>query len=175
MTESGARERWAGSSATVSLGGGETGVPVLDHLVTVLARYGRFDLALEVAPGSGAAEVATAGAALGDALAGVLRAPGVRGYGAASLPAEEALAHVALEIADEPRLVSNVDLSEARIGGAARDVVATFLEQVAGTAGLTLHIRVIEGADAQHVLEAMFKTLGVALGRACRAPGREEP
>jgi imidazoleglycerol-phosphate dehydratase len=169
----------AASSARLTVAGrGEanvaTGIPALDHLLTTFARYGGFDLALDVAPGFGDAAVAAAGAVLGDALAGALRAAGARGYGAASVPAAEALAHVALDVSDEPRLVSNVDLSEARVGGAGRDVVASFLREVAERAGLTLHIRVIEGADAQHVLESMFKTLGVAVSRACRATEKEE-
>ena len=167
-----------GSSARLSVAGtGEanivTGIPVLDHLLGVTARYARFDLALEVAPAPGEAEVAGAGRAFGEALAEPLRAAGARGFGSASLPADEALAHVALERADRPLLVSNVDLSEARIGGVGSDVVAGFLRALADAARLTLHVRLIEGEDPQHVLDAIFKTLGVALEQACR-PRREE-
>ena len=167
-----------GSSARLSVAGtGEanvvTGIPVLDHLLGVTARYARFDLALEVAPAPGEAEVAAAGRAFGEALAEPLRAAGVRGFGSASLPSDEALAHVALERAERPLLVSNVDLSEARIGGVGSDVAAGFLRALADAARLTLHVRLIEGEDPQHVLDAIFKTLGVALEQACR-PRREE-
>ena len=142
--------------------------------MTLLARYAGFDLALEVAPAPGEAEVAAAARALGQALAVPLRAPGARGYASASLTADEALAFVALEVTDTPRLMSNVDLSAARIGGAGSDVVAAFLRSLADAAGLTLHVRLIEGEDPQHVLDAIFKTLGVALAQAARAPTREE-
>jgi imidazoleglycerol-phosphate dehydratase len=147
----------------------DTGISVLDHLVGVLARYARFDLALAVAPAAEEAEVVAAGRALGEALSVPLRGAEARGYGSASVPAEEALAHVALEASETPRLVSNVDLSEAHVGGVDRDVVATFLHELAIASRLTLHVRLIGGEDTQHVLDSIFKTLGVALGQACRA------
>jgi imidazoleglycerol-phosphate dehydratase len=151
-----------------------TGVSVLDHLVTLLAQYASVDLVLEVEPGDAAAEVATAGRALGEALADELRRPGVAGYGSALVPADEALASVALEASGRPLVVSNVDLSEARVAGLGMDVVADFLHELAEGAGLTLHVRLIEGSDTQHVLEAIFKAIGAALARACRQR-RESP
>src|SRR5689334_20236706 len=83
----------------------QTGLPVLNTLISRLAEVARFDLQLELEPGDAAAEVVAAGAALGDALAGPLRATGSRGWGAGSLTSAEALAHVALEVSDEPLLV----------------------------------------------------------------------
>ena len=147
----------------------DTGVPAVDHLLALLARYGGFDLALEVAPGPEEAEVAAAGRALGEALAAPLRAPGARGHGAGALPADEALAHVSLDVADEPAVFSNADLSEARVGGIDGDLVAAFLRELAEGAGMNLHVRLVEGEDARHVLEAIFKSLGSALGEACLA------
>ena len=146
----------------------ETGLAVLDHLLALLAVHASFDLSLEVEPGTADAEVAAAGRALGEALAEPLRAEGVRGHGSAAVPADEALAHVVLEASGRPLVVSNVDLSEARVGGLASDLAARFLDELAETAGLTLHVRLIEGSDTQHVLEAIFKATGAALARACR-------
>jgi imidazoleglycerol-phosphate dehydratase len=151
-----------------------TGLPALDHLISLLAEYGAFDVSLEVEPGVAVDEVTAAGFALGEALGRPLRGPGVRGHGSAVLPADEALAHVALEVSGRPLVVSNVDLSTARIGGLETDVVAEFLRRLAEGAGLTVHVRLIEGTDTQHVLEAIFKALGVALAQACR-PRRREP
>ena len=146
----------------------DTGLPVLDHLLGVLARYASLDLSVAVAPGQGRAGAAEAVRALGAELSRELRAPGARGYGSAALPAAEALAHVALETAETPLLVSNVDLSEARLGGLGSDVVAEALKAFAEGARLNLHVRLIAGDDAQNVLEAMFKALGVAISQACR-------
>ena len=145
-----------------------TGLPVLDHLLTLLARSGRFELSLELPPGEAEAEVAEAGRSLGDAFAPLLRAPAAPGHGSALIPAEEALAQVALEVATAPLLASNVDLSSAGAGGLQSDLASRFLESFAGAAGLTLHVRLIDGEDSQHVLEAIFKALGGALAQACR-------
>ena len=152
----------------------DTGFPVLDHLLALLAEYASFDLTLEVAPGAAEAEVVAAGRALGQALAGAFEQEGCRRHGSAVVPADEALAHVVIEASGRPLVVSNVDLSDARVAGLARDLVSTFLNELAEGAGLTLHVRLIEGSDPEHVLEAIFKALGVALAQSCRKRRREE-
>ena len=145
-----------------------TGLPVLDHLLGLLAEHANFDLTLEVEPGGIETEVAAAGRALGQQLYEPLRAEGARHHGSAVVPADEALAHVALEASDRPLVVSNVDLTEARIGGLGSDFVASFLNELAEGAGITLHVRLMSGDDTQHVLDSIFKALGVALAQACR-------
>jgi imidazoleglycerol-phosphate dehydratase len=150
-----------------------TGLPVLDRLLELLAAHARFDLSLEVAPGAPEAELAAAARAFGEALWDPLRAEGVRGHGSATVPADEALAHVALEASGRPRVVSNVDLSEERIAGLRTDLVSGFLDELVAGAGLTLHVRLLVGSDPQHVLEAIFKSLGVALAQACRRMRKE--
>jgi imidazoleglycerol-phosphate dehydratase len=146
----------------------DTGLPVLDRLLVLLSEYSGFDVVVALAPGNAAADAPRAAHALGEALAGELRTPGARGFGSAVLPVDEALAHVVLEVSERPVLASNVDLSEARVGGLDTDLVTDFLRRFAEGAGITLHVRLVAGDDAQHVLEAMFKALGVALARACR-------
>jgi imidazoleglycerol-phosphate dehydratase len=159
---SGVRVQPAGGPTNI-----ETGVPVLDHLLALLAAYARFGLALQVEPGSADAEVAAAGAALGDGLRDTLHGGAARGYGSAAMTSAEALAQVVLEASDTPLVVSNVDLTEARLGGLASDLVARFLQELVEGARLTLHVRLVNGSDTQHVLEAIFKALGVALAQAC--------
>jgi len=151
-----------------------TGLSVLDHLLSLLAEYGDFELSLEVEPGSAADEVTAAGRALGEAFADRIRREGARGHGSAAVPADEALAHVALEASASPLVVSNADLSAAHVAGLGTDVVRDFLQELAEGAGLTLHVRLIEGSDPQHVLAAIFKALGVALAQACRPRSRRE-
>jgi imidazoleglycerol phosphate dehydratase HisB len=127
---------------------------------------------LEVAPDSVEAELAAAGRAIGEALAGPLRAEGVPGHGFGVAPAEEALATVAVEVSEQAHLASNVDLSRERVGGLEGDAISRLLRELAQGASLTIHVRLIEGQDRQHVLEAIFKALGSALGAACR-PDKE--
>ena len=112
-------------------------------------------------------EILAAARSLGEALADPLRAEGACGHGSAVVPVDEALAHVVLETSERPAVFSNVDLSQARVGGLATDVAARFLDQLTESAGLVVHVRLIEGSETQHVLEAIFKTLGVALASAC--------
>ena len=150
-----------------------TGLTVLDHLVGELARAGRFRLSLEVAPGGADEAVLAAGRALGAAL--VPRLATGAGAGWSLVPADEALASAALERDEAPRLVTNVDLSGESVGGLSTDVASRFLRELAEAASINLHVRLLEGTDPQHVLTAIFKAVGAALGQACRpAPTSEE-
>jgi imidazoleglycerol-phosphate dehydratase len=158
-----------GDSGRVSVA---TGLSVLDHLLELLAAHAGLDLTLEVAPGGPDATTAAAGRSLGEALRGVVRREDAKGYGWAIIPADEALASVALEASDRPLLVSNVDLSDAHVAGLERDLVSAFLRELSEAAGLTLHVRLLHGEDAEHVLEAIFKALGGALAGA-GAPRKE--
>ena len=161
-------------AARVDLTGGasrvSTGVAVLDHLLEELGGAGGFALLLEIAPDDPEAEVGRAGEALGSALAPLLADEGAaRGFGIA--PADEALAMVVVEASGRPLVVSNADLTSTRAGGLQADLAATFLDELADAAGLTIHVRLIEGDDSQHVLSAIFKALGIALANATRGDG----
>ena len=153
------------SGARVTPGSGRsnvaTGVPLLDHLLTELASAGSFDLTLEIEPDEPIAEVDAAGTALGDALAPLLRR-GAHGNGV--MPASEALALVVVESAGAALVASNADLTGA--GGLGTDLAARFLSSLAEAATLTVHVRLLEGENTDHVLEAIFKALGVALAGA---------
>lgn len=138
-----------------------TGVPVLDHLLTELARAGGFDLTLEIEPDDPEAEVDAAGTALGRAVRPRL-ADGA--LGEATVPADEALAMVVVERSERPLVASNADLTGA--GGLGTDLAARFLDRLSEEAGLTVHVRLMEGEDTGHALAAIFKALGVALARA---------
>ncbi len=156
---SGARLGHGAGTASVT-----TGVPLLDHLLGEFARAGSFELVLEIDPDDPEAEVDAAGAALGTAVSSLL-ADGA--HGAATLPADEALAMVVVERSGRALVASNVDLTG--VGGLGTDLAAGFLQSLAVAAGLTLHVRLIEGEDSDHVLEAIFKALGVALARASQS------
>jgi imidazoleglycerol-phosphate dehydratase len=145
-----------------------TGLPVLDHLIGELARSASLRVTLEVAPQSADEEVSAAGRGFGEAVGDLLDAPGAAGRGWSILPADEALASASLERAERPLFASNVDFSDQRVAGLATDVASRFLQEVAVSARLNLHVRLLEGQDPQHVLVAIFKAVGAALGRACR-------
>ena len=162
-------------AAAVALGeGGQssiaTGVAVLDHLLGELARAGRFRLQLEVAPDEPESEVDAAGTSLGEALRPLLAAERALRRGVGIVAADEALAMVAVEASGRALVASNADLTSTRAGGLRTDLAAGFLNGLAEAAGLTIHVRLFEGEDSQHVLEAIFKALGVALAEACAEP-----
>jgi imidazoleglycerol-phosphate dehydratase len=146
-----------------------TGVAVLDHLLEELAEAGGFGLTLEIAPDEPEAEVGRAGAALGEALEPLFEQAGASGRGFGIAPADEALAMVVVERSGRPLVVSNADLSSTRAGGLQTDLAATVLDELARAAGLTIHVRLIEGESSQHVLSAIFKALGIALARATQS------
>ncbi len=161
-------------AARIDLAGGDTriatGVVVLDHLLQELGEAGGFGLRLEIAPDDPETEVAGAGKALGEALAPLVEGDGAgRGFGLVS--ADEALAMVVVEASGRPLVVSNADLTSTRAGGLRADIAATFLDELANAAGLTIHVRLLEGEDSQHVLSAIFKALGIALAQATKGGG----
>jgi imidazoleglycerol-phosphate dehydratase len=151
-------------SATVS-----TGLPVLDHLIGELVRMGRFRLVLEVAPDGPDQAAAAAGRVLGSSFAELLSDPAAAGAGWAIVPSAEALALASLERGADAGFVSNVEFSDQRVGGLGTDVASGFLRETAQAAHVNLHVRLLEGTDPQHVLTAIYKAVGAALGQACRA------
>ena len=157
------------SGARLARGSGQanvaTGVPLLDHLLVELATAGRFDLSLEIEPDEPVAEVDAAGTAIGKALLPLLR---LGAHGGGVMLSVEALAMVVLEASGSPLVAANADLTGA--GGLGTDLAARFLSALAEAAALTLHVRLIEGENTDHVLEAIFKALGVALSQAAADP-----
>jgi imidazoleglycerol-phosphate dehydratase len=143
-----------------------TGAAVLDHLLVELASAGGFRLQLEVAPDEPESEVEAAGVAFGGALRPLLVEKPSSGRGVGIVASDEALAMVVVERSGSPLVASNVDLTSERAGGLRMDLASAFLEGLAGSAGLTIHVRLFEGEDSAHVLEAIFKALGVALAQA---------
>ena len=153
-------------------GGGEreTGVGFFDHLLDALARHGGLDLDVRV---EGDLEtgphhtVEDTGLALGQALDEALgdRA-GIRRFGAAVVPMDEARAACALDLSGRPFLVFDADFEAERIGDFDTDLAEEFLRAVASTAKLTLHVRLEAGHNAHHMVEACFKAFARALREA---------
>jgi histidinol-phosphate aminotransferase len=150
-----------------------TGIGFLDHLLTLFAFHGSFDLELLAGGDLGVDEHHTVEdvlAALGDALSGALgdRA-GVARYGSAAVPMDEALATAAVDLVRRPHAEIALVFAGDRIGGLAPSLLPHALERLAMQGGFTLHVS-SSGTDDHHVAEAAFKALGQALRQAC-APG----
>ncbi|MDX6556193.1 MAG: imidazoleglycerol-phosphate dehydratase [Miltoncostaeaceae bacterium] len=147
-----------------------TGVGFFDHMLTLFARHGLFDLTVEatgdLATGSHHT-VEDVGITLGQALSAALgdRA-GVERYGTALIPMDEVLAQAAIDLSGRPFLALDAPLPVTVIGGFETDLLGEFLRGLSNHAMLTLHLRILADGGAHHVIEASFKALARALAAA---------
>ena len=160
--------------AGVALDGGpvevDTGIPFFDHMLDQLGRHARIGLQLK-ARGDLAVDahhtVEDCGIVLGEAIVEALGdKKGVRRYGDALVPMEEALARAAVDLSGRPRLVYRAELGVETIGAYDTGLTEEFLQALCRSAGLTLHVSLLEGANAHHCVEAIFKAVARALGDA---------
>lgn len=155
-----------------------TGVPFFDHMLDQVARHGHIGIGVRA---QGDLEidahhtVEDVGLALGEALTKALGDKrGIRRYGSALVPMEECLARVALDISGRPLLVYEADIGAEAIGQFDVGLTQEFLQALVRTGGLTLHVHLLYGRDPHHAVEAIFKALAVALGRAVEHDQRAE-
>jgi imidazoleglycerol-phosphate dehydratase len=147
-----------------------TGVGFLDHMLTLFARHGRFDLKVRCQGDNGVDDhhsVEDTGITLGKAFAGALgNGGGITRYGSFLLPMDEALVMVALDISGRAHLSYDVDVAAAKVGTFDTELVEEFLLGFTRALGLTLHVRMLAGKNAHHIIEAVFKGLGRAMAQA---------
>jgi imidazoleglycerol-phosphate dehydratase len=154
----------------------ETGVGFLDHMLSHIAKHGVFDLEVRCKGDLWIDQhhsVEDIGIALGEALvqavgdkAGLVRA------GSAYMPLDEALAFAAIDLSGRPYAKLDLRLLGREIGGMPPDLFNHFLESFAFAAQLNLHIRVLEGVNDHHKIEAAFKAMARALDAAVRVDPR---
>jgi imidazoleglycerol-phosphate dehydratase len=147
-----------------------TGIGFFDHMLTLLAYHGGFDLNLEARGDLQVDQhhtVEDVGLCLGKALAEALgEKAGIARYGYCLMPMDEALCMVALDISGRPFLSYELELPVRLVSDFDPVCVKEFLQALANQAGITIHIRGLDGENPHHVLEAAFKGLGRALGAA---------
>jgi len=151
----------------------DTGIKMYDHLLSQLAHHGIFDLTL-LAKGDDQHHVAEDVAiCLGKAFTQALgEKRGIVRMGEASVPMDDALATVALDISGRGYTVLDLSFKGNDMFGFPTDMVRHFLESFAIEAGITLHARIACGTNDHHKAEALFKALGRALDRATRIDAR---
>jgi imidazoleglycerol-phosphate dehydratase len=162
-------------SLTLSLDGKghaelDTGVGFLDHMLELLTRHGRLDLSLRA---SGDLETGAhhttedVGIVLGQALDEALGdRSGITRYGHALVPMDEALAACAIDISGRPYCSFRATLPPTSIAGFDTELTEEFFRAVANNSRFTLHLRVLEGSNAHHMIEAAFKSFARALREA---------
>ena len=145
----------------------KTGIGFFDHMLTLFASHGRFDLNVDCTGDievDGHHSIEDIGIALGTAIKSALGDKrGINRYGTFYLPMDEALAFVSLDISGRPYLVYDGGEMTPMIGNYDTELTEEFLRAVAFNAGITLHVKILYGRNSHHKVEAIFKALGHAL------------
>ena len=148
----------------------DTGVGFFNHMLEGFARHGFFDLDVKV---TGDLEVdchhtiEDAGIVLGTVIKKALGdKKGIRRFGSCILPMDETLVLCAIDLSGRPYLVFDADFTSERVGDMDTEMVKEFFYAVSYTAGMNLHIKVLEGGNQHHMIEAMFKAFARALDEA---------
>lgn len=162
-------------TATVDLDGTgtarvATGIGFLDHMLAALARHGMLDIEL-AAEGDLHVDAhhttEDTAIVLGQAVAKALgEKRGIRRYGAATVPMDEALAEAAVDISGRPYLAWNVTFPTMKVGEMDTELFVEWFRAFASNAGITLHVTLRAGANSHHIAEACFKALARALRQA---------
>jgi imidazoleglycerol-phosphate dehydratase len=155
----------------------DTSVPFFDHMLTLFARHGLFDLTIK---GRGDTEiddhhlVEDMGICLGQALKDAVGdKTGMTRYGTATVPMDETLCSVTVDVSRRPYLVYRVEFSPgARAGGFDLQLIKEFFKSFSDHSGITLHINVFYGENNHHITEAIFKAFARALSMAVTTDSR---
>jgi imidazoleglycerol-phosphate dehydratase len=154
----------------------DSGIPFFDHMLTLMAVHGFLDLTV-AARGDLAVDfhhtVEDVGLVLGEALDRALGdRKGIHRFGNAVTPMDDALAQVTVDFSKRPFLVFNGLAGGRACGGFDTGLAPEFLRALATRAGMNLHVNILYGSDPHHMLEAVFKSLGRAIGEAVQLDGR---
>jgi imidazoleglycerol-phosphate dehydratase len=147
-----------------------TGIPFMDHMLTLVAAHGFMDLKITATGDTEVDDhhtVEDLGICLGKAIHdGLGKKEGIRRYGQAIVPMDEALARVALDISNRPFLAYRVLLKESKTGSFDVNLVREFFRALVVHSGITMHVDLVSGDDPHHVAESIFKSFARALDQA---------
>ncbi|MEA1939210.1 MAG: imidazoleglycerol-phosphate dehydratase HisB [Candidatus Caldatribacteriota bacterium] len=154
----------------------ETEIYFLNHMLTLFARHGLFDLKVKA---RGDLEVdyhhtvEDIGICLGEAIKKALQdKKGIKRYAFTILPMDESLVQVALDLSGRGQLIYEVQFEQERVGSFEVSLVEEFFRGLSYHAGITLHINLLYGKNSHHVIEAIFKAFGKVLDEAIRKDNR---
>jgi imidazoleglycerol-phosphate dehydratase len=153
-------------------GNGEvrTGVPFLDHMLESFARHGFFDLTVDAKGDLHIDEhhtVEDVGIVLGRAFRAALGdRSGIRRFGEATVPLDEAVVNAVVDISGRPYLGYNVPIRQERVGSFQTELVSDFMKALSDEVGMNLHLTMRSGRNPHHIIEAAFKALARAMDQA---------
>ncbi len=148
----------------------DSGIPFLDHMLILMATHGFLDLQITARGDTDVDHhhtVEDIGICLGKALGQALgQREGIRRYGQATVPMDEALARVVIDLSNRAFLGYRVALKESKTGTFDVNLLKEFFRALAHQAGLTMHVDLLSGEDPHHIAESIFKAFGRALDQA---------
>jgi imidazoleglycerol-phosphate dehydratase len=156
----------------------KTGISFFDHMLTLFAKHGIFDLKL-TAKGDIDVDyhhtVEDVGICLGQAFKEALGdKAGIVRYGESKVPMDEALTEVIIDISGRPHLTYNVPIAKTKFVDFDVEVVKEFFEAFVLNAGITVHVNLIRGGNMHHMIESIFKAFAVTLSKACEINPRKK-
>jgi len=154
----------------------QTPIPFFNHMLELFAKHGLFDLTLKAA-GDTAVDyhhtVEDIGICLGQAVRQALgEKKGIRRYGEATAPMDEALARADIDISGRPYLVFHVPALQGKVGDFDLELVEDFFQAFVNNSATTLHISVLSGRNLHHIVESIFKAFARALDAATQIDAR---
>jgi imidazoleglycerol-phosphate dehydratase len=157
----------------------DTGIGFLDHMLSHLSKHGKVDMVVK-ASGDLTTDahhtVEDVGICLGECLAkAVGDKKGIARYGHSSVPMEESMANVSIDLSGRPSCVYNADYRTDKIGDLDVECLEEMLRSFSNSGKFNLHINVPYGTNSHHIAEAIFKALGQALGSAVKIIGTDVP
>ena len=156
----------------------DTGIPFMDHMIELMGVHGLVDIQISAQGDTDIDDhhtVEDIGICLGKAIKKALGAKeGIRRYGHAFVPMDEALARVVLDLSNRPYLAYRVLPKENMTGNFNVELVKEFFRALVNEASMTLHIELISGDDPHHAAESIFKAFGKALDDATRLENRRQ-
>jgi imidazoleglycerol-phosphate dehydratase len=154
----------------------QTGIPFFNHMLEIFTRHGLFDVKIQA---KGDIEVdyhhtvEDVGLTLGQAFKQALGdKQGISRFGEATVPLDEALAQVVVDLSGRPYLAYNVKIRPGRVGDFDTDLPHEFFQALANQLGMNLHINVTQGENPHHIIEACFKAFARAMEKATRMDQR---
>jgi imidazoleglycerol-phosphate dehydratase len=156
----------------------DTGIPFMDHMLTLMAAHGFMDVAISARGDTQIDDhhtIEDLGICLGSALREALGdRQGLKRYGQAAVPMDEALARVVLDISNRPFLAYRVSLKESKTGRFDVHLLKEFFRALVNHSGMTVHVDLFSGDDAHHIAESIFKAFARALDQAVSFEPRRE-
>ncbi|MDY7034596.1 MAG: imidazoleglycerol-phosphate dehydratase HisB [Thermodesulfobacteriota bacterium] len=148
----------------------DTGIPFIDHMLVLMAAHGFMDIEIAAKGDTDIDDhhtVEDLGICLGKAINQALgEKKGIRRYGQAIVPMDEAMARVVIDISNRPFLAYRVLLKENKTGNFNVNLIKEFFRALVNYSGITMHVDLISGDDAHHIAESIFKAFGRALDQA---------